>query len=156
MIFETERLTVRKFLIDDIDCFMEYRNNANWMKYQSFKGLSREEYINELINDSTVEDGVQLAIINKADNLLIGDLYLSQNKKTLSIGYTINPIHARRGYAYEACKGAIKWAKIRGYEKLEAEVEPDNTASVNLLKKLGFSYIEKNEYDELVYELLIK
>lgn len=42
--FESERCYTRRFTESDLDAFIAYRNDADWMKYQSFKGLTREEY----------------------------------------------------------------------------------------------------------------
>ena len=47
MIFETKRLIIRAFQEQDMDQFMEYRNNLEWMQYQGFKDKSKDEYIEE-------------------------------------------------------------------------------------------------------------
>ena len=40
----TERCLIRRFEAPDIDDFMVYRNDMDWMKYQGFKGLTKQEY----------------------------------------------------------------------------------------------------------------
>ena len=37
MEIQTKRLSIRKFVSGDIDSFMDYRNNVDWMRYQGFK-----------------------------------------------------------------------------------------------------------------------
>lgn len=44
---------------------MVYRNDAEWMKYQGFKGLTKEDYEAELLGVLTLVRGIQLAIVNK-------------------------------------------------------------------------------------------
>ena len=65
--FKSDRFNIRTFKESDINDFMEYRNNMDWMKYQGFKGLSKEEYEDVLLKDVSLEKGMQLAIINKSD-----------------------------------------------------------------------------------------
>lgn len=152
MLVVTERCIIRKFEDKDIDHFMDYRNDCNWMKYQSFKGLTREEYKTALLETSSIEDGMQLAITDKNTGYLLGDLYLKQENSAFWLGYTINPRYARQGYAAEAVSGIILWSKQQGAELIKAGVLPENTASINLLKRLGFTYSGKVD-DELIYVL---
>jgi ribosomal-protein-alanine N-acetyltransferase len=44
---------------------MVYRNDAEWMKYQGFKRLTKEDYEAELLRVLTLVRGIQLAIVNK-------------------------------------------------------------------------------------------
>ena len=106
-LLKTKRFNIRPFKQSDIDDFMEYRNDMEWMKYQGFKGLSKEEYEDALLKDVSLEKGMQLVIINKSDDRLIGDLYVRKENETFWIGYTINPKYAKKGYAYEAINGLI-------------------------------------------------
>ncbi|BEP29883.1 GNAT family N-acetyltransferase [Helicovermis profundi] len=148
---ETQRCIIRTFLEEDINDFMIYRNNEEWMIYQGFKGLSKEEYQEILMKEFSLNDGVQLAIEEKSNKHLIGDIYLKQCEDEFWIGYTINPIYARQGYAFEAAKGIMEWIKYTGGKKIYAGVLPENIASIELLKKLGFKYTETEEDGEKIY-----
>ncbi|CDL32497.1 hypothetical protein [Enterobacter hormaechei] len=48
------------------------------MKYQGFKGLTKRAYEAALLGVLTLDRGIQLAIINKLTEVLIGDIYLRQ------------------------------------------------------------------------------
>ena len=124
-----------------------------WMQYQGFKGLTRQEYRKKLLGDSTMEEGLQLAIINKNSASLIGDIYLRKETDIFWIGYTINPSNARQGYAYEAVNGIITWIRTMGSYKISAAVLPENTPSINLLEKLGFDFVGMNNEGERTYTL---
>ncbi|PJK16092.1 GNAT family N-acetyltransferase [Chryseomicrobium excrementi] len=144
-IFESERCYTRRFTESDLDAFIEYRNNAEWMKYQSFKGLSLEEYKEILLKETTVERGVQFAVLRKADQVLLGDVFIKKEDAIFWIGYTISPSFKRQGYAYEITQAMISWIQQQGDYKIMAGVTPENHASVQLLEKLGF--IKADEED---------
>ena len=155
MTFQTERCLIRPFTLADIDAFMAYRNDPQWMRFQGFKGLTREAYVQALLAPIDQTAGFQLAIIHLADHMLIGDLYLKQEGDACLIGYTVSPAYARQHYAAEAVQGALHWASGQGFRQMVAWVEPENVASIGLLQRLGFSPIEANEDGELgfVYPL---
>lgn len=150
---ETNRCILRCFEEKDLDSFMDYRNNEEWMKYQSFKNLSKDEYRKALLIPLDIENGVQLAIAEKRTDKLLGDIYLGKKESVISIGYTINPIYSRMGYISEILTGLLPRIKTCYPEcKIVATVEKDNTASKNLLLKMDFVYSEwDEEWKEEVY-----
>lgn len=150
---KTDRCIVRRFEEKDLDAFMTYRNNEEWMKYQSFKNLTKDEYRKALLIPLNVENGMQLAIAHKATDNLLGDLYLVKKEKTITIGYTVNPVYSRQGYISEVLKALLpKLKECYSDCKIIAMTEKENIPSKNLLLKLGFVYdgwIE--EWQEEVY-----
>lgn len=152
---ETERCILRCFDEKDLDSFMTYRNNEEWMKYQSFKNLTKDEYRKALLVPLNVEKGIQLAIAHKNTDNLLGDLYLVKKEKTITIGYSINPIYSRKGYISEVLKALLPKLKAC-YSDCEiiAMTEKENIPSKNLLLKLGFIYdgwIEEWQSEVYVY-----
>lgn len=148
----TDRCLIRQFEEKDITDFMAYRNDMDWMKYQSFKGLTKSEYRTALLGDHTFKDGVQFAVIHKDSDTLIGDIYLKQESDAIWIGYSICRTMACKGYAYEVVSAVITSLKNRGIAHIKAGVECGNYASIALLKKLRFSYLGMDN-DEQVYAL---
>ena len=140
MEFQTQRCRVRAFEEKDLERFMAYRNNLEWMQYQGFKGLSKEEYAESLLGTGNLESGQQFAIVDKASDLLIGDVYLQKAGSEYWLGYTIHPDFARQGLAKEVTLGVLAWLKAHGATKVKAGVLPENQASIGLLKTLGFTY----------------
>ena len=155
MLFETERLTIRAFEARDIDALMAYRNDADWMHYQGFKGLSREQYEAALLGPQAEAEGMQLAVVEKATDTLIGDLYLKAEADAYMIGYTIAPAHARRGYASEAVRALLLWLGQNRCHTVRAGVMPGNEASVGLLLKLGFAQTGTDDEGDLLFELRV-
>jgi [ribosomal protein S5]-alanine N-acetyltransferase len=152
-VIETDRCILRCFEEKDLDSFMTYRNNEEWMKYQSFKNLTKEEYRKALLVPLNVEKGIQLAIAHKTTDNILGDLYLVKKEKTITIGYTINPIYSRKGYISEVLKALLPKLKTCYSDcEITAMTEKGNIPSKNLLLKLGFVYDGWiDEWQEEVY-----
>ncbi|HSJ37327.1 MAG TPA: GNAT family N-acetyltransferase [Planococcus sp. (in: firmicutes)] len=149
VIFESERCYVRRFAESDLDDFVVYRNNAEWMKFQYFKGLSREEYEEILLKEASVESGAQFAIIRKSDQSLVGDVFIKKEDDTFWIGYTVSPSFKRQGYAYEITQAMILWIQQQGEFTIMAGVAPENIASVQLLEKLGFAQVDEENGESI-------
>lgn len=131
---ETVRCILRSFEEKDLDSFMIYRNNNEWMKYQGFKNLPKDEYRKALLVPPNIENGVQLAIADKNTDELLGDIFLIKKGNIIEIGYTINPIHYRKGYITEVLVAVLqKLKECYPSCKIIATTEKDNLPSKNLL-----------------------
>lgn len=139
--FETERCRIRPFEESDIEAFMSYRNNLDWMQFQGFKGKKYLEYKAALLMQPNFNNGVQLAVANRQTGELLGDLYLKLEKSTAWIGYAIAPQFARQGFVFEVVTQLLLQLKQAGLTLVKAGVEEQNLASIALLKKLGFEPI---------------
>jgi RimJ/RimL family protein N-acetyltransferase len=150
---ETTRCKLRSFEKKDIDLFMDYRNNGEWMKYQSFKNLTKDEYMRALLVPMDIESGMQLAIAMKDTDRLLGDIYLEKKFNNIFIGYSINPVYSRKGYITEVLKALlIRLQQDYSDSKILATTEKENIPSKNLLMKLGFTYDSSvDEWQEEVY-----
>ena len=135
----TPRCLIRAFEPRDIDRFMVYRNNPAWMKYQGFKGLSKQEYMDALLSCPSMDQGIQMAVISVRTDSLIGDIYLKREDAICWIGYTISPDNARQGYIREVIPAVITYLASLGITQIRASVALGNKASESLLKKLGFT-----------------
>jgi RimJ/RimL family protein N-acetyltransferase len=151
---ETKRCALEPFKEVYIDVFMEYRNNEQWMQYQGLKGLTKEEYIEIIVSNTSLEQGLQVALLNRYTKKLLGDVYLKQEDTVLWVGYTVHPLYSRQGYAYEALMGVILWAKEQAIITIKAGVLVDNIASIKLLEKVGFQYVGIED-EEWIYQLTI-
>lgn len=149
-LFETNRCIVRTFIEDDILKFIAYRNDENWMKYQNSQKLSEEEYRTFLLNNYSLDDGEQFAIIGKDKNDFLGDIYLKKVGDVLNINYTINPKYARKGFIFEVLSELINWSKNKEIKRIVGDVIPDDIASINLLKKLNFKAVGILNYGSII------
>ena len=145
--FETERCRIRPFEESDIEAFMSYRNNLDWMQFQGFKGKKYLEYKAALLQKPKFKEGVQLAVVDRQTGELVGDLYLKLEQNACWIGYTIAPQFARQGLAFEVVTQLLLQLQQAGLTLVKAGVEEQNLASIQLLKKLGFTQtgVERSE-----------
>jgi ribosomal-protein-alanine N-acetyltransferase len=88
----------------------------------------------------------------------------NRNWKSCIVGYEIAAAHQGRGYVKEALKAIITWGfREVQLNRIEAQVHPDNSASLALLEALGFlqegrqreaGYWAGQHHDLLQYALL--
>ena len=149
--FETQRCRIRPFEEGDIEAFMSYRNNLDWMQYQGFRGKKYLDYKAALLMQPNFKNGVQLAVVLRQTGELLGDLYLKLEKNTAWIGYTIAPQFARQGFAFEVVTRLLLELKQAGLTLVNAGVEEQNFASIALLKKLEFAQFG-TEGSELIFQ----
>lgn len=149
MVIHTKRCIIRPFQESDIADFMVYRNDMDWMKYQGFKGLERQEYIDALVGKDSLQNGLQLAVVCSKTQTLVGDVYIKKEASVYWIGYTISRSRARQGFAYEAVSAVIDALRTSGATCIKAGVESGNDASIALLMKLGFQYFESANNEQI-------
>jgi len=149
-LFKSKRCIIRTFEESDLDDFIEYRNNQEWMKYQGFKGLKKEEYRKLLFVPFNISEGGQLVIAEIETNKLIGDIYLKKDSEAIDIGYTINPKYAKQGYTTDAVCGLIDYL-LDTYPEcaILAETEIGNIPSENFLLKNGFVLKTESEKEKV-------
>ena len=89
------------------------------------------------------EQGEWYAIwmVTRRDGVQVGDLCFKglNEDGSVEIGYGINDEFQGQGYATEAVIATVDWAlRQSGVLRVEAETEPDNTASQRVLAKCSF------------------
>ena len=153
MILYTKRCTIRSFEEKDLNDFMHYRNNAEWMKYQVYKCLDIDTYKKQLLQPFNLDGFNRLAITLTQTDQVIGDLLIKKTDNKHWIGYSVAPEYARQGYAYEATLAAIEFLFLSGIDELYAGCEKPNLASRALLEKLRFQFLYE---DERGYNFVLK
>ena len=76
------------------------------------------------------------------DGTYIGDLSFKglDSNGVAEIGYGILEEYQNHGYATEAVRAAVAWARAQeGVTGIEAETDPDNRISQRVLEKCGFA-----------------
>lgn len=93
------------------------------------------------------------AIIDRYSNLLIGycGLVYSKQIQKIELIYALNKQHWYLGFALEASNGMVAFGfEVLKLKAIYASIDPENSASENILKKLGFRYVF-TENDEFGY-----
>ena len=137
-------MILRNLEKSDADEMFFYRNDENCAKFQRWDKTSRED-IEKLIKqfencEFLSEEYKQIYAVALKSGEMVGDLtYFFSPDDCITLGYTISPKYQRRGYAFEILSAVIDKIHEK-YPKLDIVclVEPENKASINLVKKLGF------------------
>ena len=147
--FETERLTLRRFSLEDVDSVFK-----NWaslpevqLNYAEPVYATKEEtasLLEKYIARYAEPNYYRWAIIEKESGECIGQIayFLVDSKNEFAeIEYCIGTAFQKKGYATEACKAVIKYGfeKI-GLHKVQICVRPSNTPSRKVIEKCGFTY----------------
>lgn len=145
MIFlETHRLVLRNVKPEDAEIMFDYRNNEICAKYQRGQTKDRDG-IQQLVEKRRwdtlgIENNAMVAVALKETDEMVGEIVVMPNEGAISLGYTFSYRHHRRGYAFESLSALTQMLHAR-YPDWEfiSFVEPENEASIALLKKLGYA-----------------
>lgn len=154
---KTERLKLRHLKTDDAQAFYEYRSDPEANKYQGWIPSTLQDALDfikfRISDEPNISDTwIQLAIILRKNKILIGDIgvyFMPENNSEVRLGYTLHKDHRGLGYATEALRILIEHLMISyGKTRFIALIAPENTASIRLVKRLGFSLKEPDKDTE--------
>lgn len=148
--FESNRLIIRRFAIEDWKDLHEYLSIEETVKYEPY-GVFTEEQCKEESANRAKQDFFW-AVCLKENGKLIGNIYFNQqepkNLFTWEIGYVFNLEYSGKGYATEACEIFLEYAfeKLNSH-RIVAMCNPENKSSWKLLERLEMrreGYLHKN------------
>ncbi len=169
----TKRLQLRAISLQDAARLYALRTNEQVMRYLDRPMLGSLDAAREMIERSVKDrqngDGINWAISLQSSELLIGTIGFWRMEKEhfrAEIGYMLLPDFQQQGLMQEAMEAVIDYGfqKMR-LHSIEANVNPDNRASIRLLERNGFvreAYFKENHYyngqflDSVIYSLLTK
>jgi RimJ/RimL family protein N-acetyltransferase len=157
LLFETERLIVRRFIPDDAESFFLLNSNPDVLKYiRPVKNRDEcDAFLLENIHLYLAGSVIgRYAVIEKQNCHIIGTfsfLYLA-GESDLHIGYALLPHAWRKGYATELVKqGVLHFFSKTCKQELFAITDTENVQSQLVLIKCGFfSKAQKQEYGRIV------
>ncbi len=146
ILFETERLYVREFNIDDVDPVLAYAGDAENTIYMDWGPESRDEVVNfihsRLVHQiSDPRTAYDLAVCLKDTGELAGAvaLFLTDDLQQAELGYLFNKRFWKRGYATEAALGMLKFGFLAlDLHRIYAKCDSENTSSERVMKRIGF------------------
>lgn len=146
--FDTQRLEMRRFELDDADFILTLMNDPDWIRYIGDRGVydlqSARDYISNGPQRMYRDYGFGiLKVSRKSDGLGIGACGLLQrpNLEWPDIGFAFLKDARGKGYAFESSKEIIdKVIELALFPHVEALVTPENKASIKLLEALGFQF----------------
>lgn len=145
IMLETERLVLRNYTMNDIPAVHDYFSNEDVARYEDFYPMTMEEVKKELTEWKDMDN--RMAVQLKGSGELIGSVgYWVDDNGKYSIDYDFNPKFQNKGYATEAAKEVIRHlTEDLHIKEIYGDCDERNTDSSNLLLRLGFKKIYKNE-----------
>ncbi|WGS52242.1 GNAT family N-acetyltransferase [Paraburkholderia sp. D15] len=142
----TPRLILRPPRLDDADAFYEIWSDAQAMRYFSFAPMTDPEQarqrIARLVSSSEEGKDVVAIVELRETGEVLGncDLFrLDDPCRRAEIGFSMKRRHWGHGFMSEAAGAVVAHAfGALQLRRLEADIDPRNTASARLLERLGF------------------
>ena len=148
IIVQTERLFLRHFHILDHEPMYRIFGDADIMRFGD--GVQTEEWVHgwliKCLEHYQTWGFGPYAVVNRNSREVIGYCGLSffpdvGGQPEVEIGYRFARVAWGRGYATEAALAVRNWAfQTLCLKRLIALIDPDNTASIRVAKKLGMHY----------------
>lgn len=150
---DTERLRLEPLTLADAIFVKTLFNDPDCLRFIGDKHIvdvaSAERYLeNGPIASYRVHGFGLFKVVMKSAKQVIGccGLLKRDHLPNPDIGFAGLPTFRGQGYLYEASLAVLEHAKAGGVHRtIHALVDPDNIASIHLLKKLGMSYQRKLE-----------
>ena len=146
-ILTTPRLTLRESTVSDVEDFYRIYQNPSITKYMENLFPDRDEersYIKDYIQKIYGFYGFGLwSVIHTVTGTVIGRAGLSvrEGYELPELGFVTDVAFQHQGYTYEICEAILRyaWEELE-FLQVQAFCHPENTASLHLLQKLGFTY----------------
>ena len=130
----------------DIDALFTIFSNTEVMRYWSTPAIADREaaaIILRGVHDSFQKRSMlKWGVARRSDNALIGTVTLynfSFDHRRAEMGYALDRAHWGLGYMHEALQSLLDFAfGVLDLHRIEADVDPRNTASIRTLERLGF------------------
>ena len=161
-LIETNRLVLREFTTADAEFILHLLNSPGWLKFIGDRGVKTtddaSEYITDKLIDSYKTNGFGLyLVLLKNENISIGmcGLIRREGLDDVDIGFALLPDFAGKGFAFEAAIATMKYAEqVLKLKRVVAITTTENNSSINLLKKLNFTFekmvLIPNDEEELM------
>ncbi len=155
--FETERLWLRKFSLDDLDDLYDFTKNPDVGVMQGWKPHeSREEALTAL--KTFVNDEERWAVVLKEDGKVIGWVKTCDDNnrgklRAKYISYVLSSHYWGNGYTTEAAKRILcYWFEDRDIDLMTAFCFPHNTRSKRVIERCGLEYEVTLKQAKTIYD----
>jgi [ribosomal protein S5]-alanine N-acetyltransferase len=140
-VLKTKRLVLRQLVVDDATELFKMLSHEEVMRYWSsgpHQSVDETRSYIEWNADANAEH--KCWAVTTDGELAIGwVILLPRRKHSFELGYILSRDQWRRGYLIEAASAVLDYAfRELAVHRVMADTDPDNIASIGLLKKLGF------------------
>lgn len=156
MIFQAERLYIRKLTYDDLHDLHKLQSNPNVMKYIINRPKTmkeNEKELNKIIQhySETNNEFLVLAVCSKETHEFIGTCAVIKNENNeFEVGYRILEELWGNGYGSEILNLIISYSsELRRLDYIVASVDAENIHSIKILEKCGFTLVNETVDEEI-------
>ncbi|WP_224242030.1 GNAT family N-acetyltransferase [Hyalangium gracile] len=149
-VFETERLVVRRFVLEDAPFILGLLNEPSWLRFIGDRGVRNLEdarrYLETVPLTQYARHGFGLYRVELKDGTPIGmsGLLRRDTLPDVDIGFALFPRYWGSGYAWEVASAMLAYGRdTLKLPRIAAIVDPTNQSSIKLLKKLGMTFERK-------------
>lgn len=150
MLFETDRLFLRRMTQEDFDSWYEILSDAETMRHYPapYDVAGVQRWMDWTLSNYHRYGFGLWAVILKETGEFIGDCGITmQNihgQQLPEIGYHLHKAHWRKGYASEAARKCMEYAfETLHFPAVYSYMSADNCASWGVAKKNGMRFIEE-------------
>ena len=142
--YKTARLLLRVIKTDDAAFIFELLNTAGWIKFIGDRNIKTSEDADDYIQKIISNPNISYRVVTLLDNQTTIGLVTFIKRDYLNhpdIGFAFLPSYNKQGYAFEATKEVLNdLLNQPEHSTIQATTIPENSSSIQLLKKLGFVF----------------
>lgn len=157
---ETDRLLLRVATPKDTNSILNFINSEFSKKYNPYDSYSEIRLWKHL------KDNESLVVILKKTEEIIGLIGFEEdmiriNINAISLNYVLNEKYTNNGFMTEALKETLRYCfLVKKYDLVSLRIIASNAASIQVAKKVGFTYeglIRQSikSYDNVIYDQVI-
>jgi RimJ/RimL family protein N-acetyltransferase len=147
-VLETERLALRRFTLEDAPLILHLLNEPLFLRFIGDKNVRTLDdarlYLTNGPLASYAKHGFGLFHVSlRTDGTPIGmcGLLKRDTLEDVDVGFAYLPQFGGRGYATEAAQATVDYGRtVLGLKRIVAITAPGNTASMNVLRKIGLHH----------------
>ena len=151
---ETDRLILRPLTVADADAVFVWASDPRVNRYMSYTLYTDVEQVRQWLRsvEQEPEGDYEFGFVRKSDGLLIGSGGISPDSRepdALNLGYNLRHDCWSQGYATEAAKAIIDFARTQlGAKVFVSNHAVDNPASGRVMEKCGLTFHHDGEYSK--------
>lgn len=157
---ETDRLLLRVATPKDTNSILNFINSEFSKKYNPYDSYSEIRLWKHL------KDNESFVVILKKTEEIIGLIGFEEdmiriNINAISLNYVLNEKYTNNGFMTEALKETLRYCfLVKKYDLVSLRIIASNAASIQVAKKVGFTYeglIRQSikSYDNVIYDQVI-
>lgn len=166
LVLETERLQLRRHQVSDFEASCRLWGNDEVTRYIGGRPSTPEEVWSRLLRYAGHWDLLgygYFAVVEKRSGAMIGEFGLADFLRSIDppltdpeAGWVLHPDHHGKGFATEALTALLAWADRRKMTRTCCLIDPENTPSLRLARRLGYVEEKTVSYHDKPSILLVR